>query len=185
MEDTPSTLVSKQLKAFRKSQGHTLRSLSEKSDVSVNTISLIERGKTSPTIATLHKLATALEVRITDFCTESASKQVIFTKRDQRQEMQYGAVCLGYLGEGLANQTISPMLLTFEPEADSGPEPLVHAGHELAFCLNGRIQYEIGDEQYLLEPGDSLLFEAHLPHRWRNANGASSQALMIVQSGFM
>ena len=182
MDNSLSLVVGKRLNAFRKSQGYTLRTLSEMSGVSVNTISLIERGKTSPTIATLHKLAIALTVSITDFCNEASSKQIVFTKRDQRQQARYGSVFMGHLGEGLTNQTMSPMLITFEPEADSGPEPMTHVGHELAFCIYGRIQYEINGKQYLLEPGDSLLFEAQLPHRWENANGASSQALMIVQS---
>lgn len=182
MTNSPSLLVSKRLKIFRKNQGLTLRNLSEKSGVAVNTISLIERGKTSPTIATLHKLAVALAVRITDFCEEETNKQVVFTKRDQRQQAKVGAVFMGHLGEGLANQTMSPMLLTFEKEADSGTEFMSHDGHELAFCLNGRIRYEVDGEQYLLEPGDSLLFEAQLPHRWENANGDSSQALMILQA---
>ncbi|NCF65216.1 MAG: helix-turn-helix domain-containing protein [Chloroflexi bacterium] len=182
MDDSPSFMVSKRLKAFRKSQGYTLRTLSEMSGVSMNTISLIERGKTSPTIATLHKLATALAISLADFCSETSNKQVIFTKRDQWQQMRYGSVFMGYIDEALANQTMSPVLITFEPEADSGPELMTHAGHELAFCLDGRIQYEINGRQYLLEPGDSLLFEAQIPHRWQNVNGESSQALMVVQS---
>ena len=72
MDDSPSIMVSKRLKAFRKSQGYTLRTLAEMSGVSVNTISLIERGKTSPTIATLHKLATALALSLTDFFGEAS-----------------------------------------------------------------------------------------------------------------
>lgn len=181
MDDSPSLLVSKRLKAFRKKQGYTLRTLSEKSGVAVNTISLIERRKTSPTISTLHKLATALDARLTEFCEEKTKNRVIYTKKNQRQEEQVGAVFMGHLGKGLTNLTMSPMLLTFLEEANSGPEPMTHEGHELAFCLNGRIRYEVNGEQYLLEPGDSLLFEAQLPHRWENANGASSQALMILQ----
>jgi len=182
MDDSPSFIVSKRLKTFRKSQGYTLRTLSEMSGVSVNTISLIERGKTSPTIATLHKLATALAISLTDFLGEATGKQVIFTKRDQWQQTRYGLVFMGHMGDGLENQTMSPMLITFEAQADSGPELMTHAGHELAYCLDGRIQYEIDGNQYLLEPGDSLLFEAQIPHRWQNVNGESSQALMIVQS---
>lgn len=182
MDDSPSLLVSKRLKIFRKNQGYTLRALAAKSGVSVNTISLIERGKTSPTIATLHKLATALDLSLTDFCSPAANKQVVFTRRDQWQQKRYGSVFMGHLGDGLVEQTMSPVLITFDLEADSGPEPMSHAGHELAFCLDGRIQYEVNGEEYTLEPGDSLLFEAHLPHRWRNANGASSQALMIIQA---
>lgn len=182
MDDSLSLTVSKRLRLIRKEAGHTLRTLSTMSGVSVNTISLIERGKTSPTIATVHKLAKALEVSLSDLLAEEASKQVVHTRRDQWQQERYGSVFVSHLGEGLRNQTMSPMLLTFEPRAESGAEPMVHAGHEWAFCLDGCIQYEIDGEKYRLESGDSIFFEAQLPHRWQNVNGASSQALMIVQS---
>ena len=180
MEESPSLIVSKRLHMFRKENGYTLRDLAELSGVSVNTISLIERAKTSPTIATLHKLAIALEVSLTDFCSEPSQKEVILTRRDQWDQVKNGSVKMGYLREVLANQSMAPVLITFDSQADSGNELMVHEGQELAFCLEGRIQYEINGEKFELEAGDSLLFQAQLPHRWKNVNGDSSQALMVV-----
>lgn len=182
MIEDPSVLVSKCLRAIRDRRGLTLRELAEASDLSVNTISLIERGKSSPTIATLHKLATALGVSVADFVEEESDRQVIFLKREQRRQARSAKALIEGLGAGLADQAMEPLLITLEPEADSGPEPIVHVGQELVFCLEGRIAYEIRGEEYVLEPEDSLLFEARLPHRWRNDQAAPSRVLLILQS---
>ena len=56
---------------------------------------------------------------------------------------------------------------------------IVHTGREFVFCLEGLLAYMIEDQEYLLEPGDSLLFEAHLPHRWQNAGAALTLSLLV------
>lgn len=57
-----------------------------------------------------------------------------------------------------------------------------HLGHEFVFCLEGGIEYEIRGDKYLLDAGDSLIFEAHLPHRWRNVGDKPSAILLILQT---
>ena len=74
-------------------------------------------------------------------------------------------------------------MLTLDVGADSGSTLMVHTGHEFVFCLAGNIEYEVEKQSYMLNPGDSLLFAAHLAHRWRNAGKASAN-LLIVLSGF-
>jgi quercetin dioxygenase-like cupin family protein len=84
------------------------------------------------------------------------------------------------LGAGLTNRAVEPFVVTLEPNANSGPHPIVHTGFEFVFCLQGRIGYTIEDNTYLLEPGDSLLFESHLPHQWQNAHAQASQAILVL-----
>ncbi len=182
MNDDPSLHVSTRLKMLRKAQGLTLRDLAEASGVSVNAISLIEREKTSPTIVTLHKLATALGIGIVNFLPEETGKKVIFLEGEQHPPTRNGKALLRSLGTGLVNQTMEPLLITLEPDADSGSEPMMYPGHELVFCLDGQISYEISGRQYLLKQGDSLFFEASLPHRWRNEHSEPSQVLLVIQS---
>jgi uncharacterized cupin superfamily protein len=78
---------------------------------------------------------------------------------------------------------VEPFVLTLDVGADSGTAPMLHTGHEFVFCLAGSIEYEVEAQKYLLNSGDSLLFAAHLSHRWRNA-GRMSSTLLIVLSGF-
>jgi len=86
------------------------------------------------------------------------------------------------LGSGFRDQTVEPLLVVLQPGADSGDEPIVHLGHEFVFCLEGAIEYEIRGDSYLLNAGDSLIFGAHLPHRWWNAGDSVSTILLILQT---
>lgn len=182
MLDDPQQMVGERLKAARLARGWSARDLAEAGGIALNTISLIERGKISPTIATLHKLATALAVPLSFFVEESADRQVLFLKRGQRRQARSVDVRLENLGSGLPGQTMEPLLLTLDPQADSGPDSIVHTGHELVFCLEGCIEYQVGDEVYRLEAEDSLFFEASLPHRWRNALDEVTRVMLIIET---
>jgi len=51
---------------------------------------------------------------------------------------------------------------------------------EFVYCLEGSIQYTVNSAEYTLDPGDSLLFEAHLPHRWRNGGTNRARSLLVL-----
>ena len=74
-------------------------------------------------------------------------------------------------------------MLNLEPGADSGTAALLHTGHEFVSCLTGSIEYQVEERIYLLSPGDSLLFAAHLRHHWRN-NGQGPAHVLILLSGY-
>jgi uncharacterized cupin superfamily protein len=84
------------------------------------------------------------------------------------------------LGTGFARSGLEPFVVSLEPFADSGDTPIVHTGLEFVFCLEGCLSYEVDGQVFTLEPGDSLLFEAHLPHRWRNASESTSRSLLLL-----
>jgi quercetin dioxygenase-like cupin family protein len=123
----------------------------------------------------------ALGVGIADFVEEESHHQVVYLKRDQRPRARSLNAWIESLGSGLAGQIIEPLLITLEPEADSGPEPIMHPGHELVFCLEGAVVYEVDGQAYRLGPEDSLLFEARLAHRWRNDQAAPTRLLLLLQ----
>ena len=68
------------------------------------------------------------------------------------------------------------------PGTSSGKRMIVHTGHEFVYTLRGQILYTIDEKEYLLDPGDSLVFEAHLPHRWRNGKEGESEMLLFLCS---
>lgn len=173
--------VGRNLHDLRAEQGFSIRSLAELSGLNVNTLSLIENGKTSPSVSTLQQLASALSVPITAFFkTDVKKNNVSYQKADQRRHAAFAYGSLADLGAGLTLRGGQPLLLILKPKASSGPTPIVHTGHEFVYCLEGQMSYTIDDQDYILEPGDSLLFEAHLPHYWRNIGPSNSQSLLIM-----
>jgi transcriptional regulator with XRE-family HTH domain len=173
--------VGRCLRGLRSQRGLSMRALAEQSGLNVNTLSLIENGKTSPSVATLQTLASALESPITAFFeTGTAKNKVAYHKASQRTKADFAHGTLEDLGAGMISHGAEPFLVVLNPHADSGPVHIVHTGREFVFCLEGRLAYTIEDQEYLLEPGDSLLFEAHLPHRWKNASAAPTRSLLVL-----
>lgn len=177
----PKIEVGLHLRKLRAESGLSIRSLAELSGLNVNTLSLIENGKTSPSVSTLQQLASALEVPITAFFENDVPKNNIsYQKAGQRPLGAFARGTLEDLGAGLTLRGGQPFLVTLEPKAGSGSTPIVHTGHEFVFCLEGRLTYTIEDKIYNLDPYDSLLFEAHLPHCWKNAGEVLSRSLLVM-----
>jgi transcriptional regulator with XRE-family HTH domain len=169
------------LRMLRAKRDLTIRALAEKSGLAVNTLSLIENDKTSPSVATLQQLAFALQVPITAFFESGSPKnRVAYVKARQRVGAAFAHGTLEDLGAGMSDRTVEPFVVTMKPNANSGAQPIVHTGHEFVFCLEGRIVYTVEDQTYLLETGDSLLFESHLPHRWQNVEAVPARAILVL-----
>ncbi|MDR3611657.1 MAG: cupin domain-containing protein [Ignavibacteriaceae bacterium] len=173
--------VGRELRALCAQRGLSIRALAEKSGLAVNTLSLIQNGKTSPSVSTLQQLAVALEVPITAFFKNDFPKsRVAYIKAGEHSGAAIAHGTLEDLGGGLKDTSLEPFIVTMEPNSNSGTHPIVHTGHEFVFCLEGRIEYVIENQTYLLEPGDSLLFESHLPHSWQNVEEVPARTILVL-----
>jgi len=176
--------VGPRLRQMRETRGISMRALARLSGLSANALSMIERGKTSPSVSTLYKLADALELPITAFFRVAAErKPVVFRRMQDRSGVAFPkGQWFGLGGESFSGR-VEPLFLSLEPGADSGTHDLDHTGHEFVLCLEGLLEYTVEGESFLMRPGDSLLFAARLRHCWRNA-GEGKATAVIVLSGF-
>jgi transcriptional regulator with XRE-family HTH domain len=175
--------VGNRIRSLRHQRGLSLRALAELCELSPNTISLIERGITSPSVSTLQQLATALGVPINAFFIEPEERvQVIHTPAHQRIRSGSASVILESIGYGLEGQACDPFVVTLKPGASSGDRLMMHNGTELIHCLQGTLDYEIAGTHYQLKPGDTLLFLAEQPHHWHNpSDDEPAVFLMMMQ----
>lgn len=177
----PVVNVGQRLRTLRDEQGLSLRALAEKSSLATNTLSQIENGKTSPSVSTLQQIAGALDVPMMAFFeVEDSHIHVAHTKAGRRPRAAFAHGILEDLSAGMAQHKVEPFIVILEPHAGSGSQPIVHTGYEFFYCLQGRFTYTIGERTYLLEPGDSLLFESHLPHHWQNVEAEPSRAILVL-----
>jgi transcriptional regulator with XRE-family HTH domain len=173
--------VGRRLRELRTANGLSIRALARQSGLNVNTLSSIENNKSSPSVSTLQQVASALRLPINAFFEgKKFAKDIVYQKEADRQTASFTHGTLSDMGAGFARSGLEPFLVTLAPGADSGDTPIVHTGLEFVYCLQGGIRYEVDEETYQLDPGDSLLFEAHLPHRWRNAGDTPSQSLLLL-----
>ena len=176
--------VGSRLRDLRQERGKSMRALARSSGLSTNALSMIERGRTSPSVSTLYKLSEALEVPITAFFRLELPRQaIVFRKADQHSRVEFPRGRWEGLGGEAFLGRVEPFMLNLEPGATSGPHGLLHSGHEFVLLIEGHLEYEVEGQRFIFEPGDSLLFASRLRHRWRNPAKTPSRVL-IVLSGF-
>src|SRR5690606_31165949 len=121
------TDLGRRLRDIRQARGLSIRALSKHSGLAINTLSMIENGRNSPSVSTLQVLARALDVPITDFfASEKVEKRVVCVRGGQRPNVMVGANRLEHLGKDLAGNAVQPFVITLDPDSGSGPEMVVH-----------------------------------------------------------
>ena len=173
--------VGPRIRELRTEKRLSLRALAQLSGLSTNAISLIERGDNSPTVSSLHNLASALNVPITAFFEQQGNGQVIHLKKEQRPTSATAGVTMENLGSGLPNQQIEPFLITIKPGGSSTSSQITHSGEEFIYVLKGSLLCKISEQEYELEEGDSLLFLASQPHVYLNQSSKPARILIIFQ----
>ncbi len=176
----PTNGVGVALRALRETRQLSLKELAKQSGLAVNTLSLIENGKTSPSVNTLQQLALTLGIPITAFFEHDPTvRQVVHTQASQRIRMAFDHGAIEDLGLGLSNCPLEPVLVTLAPHAGSACAMVAHTGYEFVLGLAGCVAYTLEQQIYLLYPGDSLLFAAVLPHCWQNMSATEARLLVL------
>ena len=173
------------LRALRNERNLSQRDLARASGISANAISLIERDENSPSVATLQNLAAALNVKMSYFFDEEAvNHSVLVFRNGGLPAITSNGTTIASLSERLKGQELEPFRVTLKPLAGSGDRLVIHSGHEFVYCLRGTIEYMIDYVRYELHSGDLLLFEAQLPHRWRNPGLEEAELLLILDTSY-
>lgn len=179
LDETENVQVGSRIRAIRKQRGQTIRNLAEECQVSPNTISLIENERTSPSIRTLCQIANGLGVSVSTLVEpEHPGSGVVHQKQGQRAITQFANGTIENLGEGLPPLGAEPILVTLETHG-TRVEDASHAGREFVYCLDGKVDCVIAGTEYSLSVGDSLLFDASVPHHWENMRPQPSRLLVL------
>lgn len=175
--------VGQRLRNLREERNISMRELARRSGLSANALSMIERGLTSPSVSTLDRIATALGVPITAFFRQEPERRpVVFVKANERSRIPFQRGLWEGLGGEFFSGRVEAFMLTLENGGNSGNFGMLHSGHEFVFCLRGTLEYEVAGERYLLEAGDSLIFSAHMSHRWRNSGNTVANAIIVISA---
>jgi len=170
-ENRLEVAIGLEVRMLRKHLGLTVAQLAEAGGVSDGMLSKIENGRTSPSLTSVQSIARALGVPISRLLRRfeeerhahqvKADEGVSRDRRGTRAGHQYQL--LGYLGSNRSGVIVEPYVITLTSDSDEFPA-FQHEGLEYLYMLAGRIEYRHGDQVFLMEPGDSLFFEADTPH---------------------
>ena len=179
--------IGRAVRTFRRQKAMTVADLSKQTGLSIGMLSKIENGVTSPSLTTLQTLAHVLSVPLTAFLRRyeerreamhvKAGRAVEIERAGTRAGHQYNL--LGHIGANASGVIVEPYMITLTEQSDVFPT-FQHDGIELLYMLEGEVVYRHGDETYLMEPGDSLLFDADAPHGPEKLNKLPARYLSVI-----
>lgn len=173
--------LGERVRELRNERNLTIRELAELSGVSVNTLSLIENCKTSPSVSTLRQIAAALKIPMPRFfeAPRNESNLVYMPAHQRVQVIPSPLLVMEALSRDLAGNILSANVISLLSGGKSGFIP-PHSGYELVYCLEGKVLYSVEEEHFVLEPEDSISFLANVKHKFQNLGLGTSRILVVT-----
>lgn len=177
-------IIGKKLKSIRLKHDLTIQELAQESKVSSNMISRIERGLTIPSVEILMKLSKVFQKSINYFVEEvTATHEVLYLRPGERVKTVYddeSNMHTESFTTGLRDPQFMSFFCTVPKGGSSGSQNMYHPGDELIYLLEGQLRIDIAGELHLLNPGDSISFKSHLPHRWDNVGVGEAKVIWTL-----
>jgi transcriptional regulator with XRE-family HTH domain len=182
------------LRLARTRKGFTVRGLARYVGVSPSLVSQIERGRVMPSVGTLYSIANQLELVVDDLFRDAGSGprgERTKTTEDAPDPVQRPRNRKTIrLAEGVRWERLTPrpdpeiefLFVVYEAGAEScDKDSLIrHGGKEYAYMISGRLGVKVGFEEFELGPGDSITFDAQMPHRLWTVGKKPAEAIWVV-----
>jgi len=177
-----SSVVAENLRRVRDERGLSLARLAEVTGVSRAMLHQIERGKSTPTISVVWKIATALGLPFSALLARESASSVEVLRFDQSWQLRsrdgkFASRALFPLG---GTRSAEFYELRLEPGAVEESEPHRPGTSENIAVNAGSLAVVVGDAEHVLEAGDAILFTADLPHRYEARGDETVVAYLVM-----
>lgn len=166
------------LRHARLTAGYTLKKLADEANCSESLISKIERGSAMPSLATLHRLARALNTNIAHLMAEEDPHTGPVLKANARTTISSDGITLERLTQPNRSNLLQGNLHIVAAGAESDGE-IEHIGEEIGYVLEGEMELSVDGEKYHLGAGDAFHFSSRLKHAYRNLGSTPLKILWI------
>jgi transcriptional regulator with XRE-family HTH domain len=185
----PQIQVGPRVRALREGMDLSLRDLADRSGVSAQMLSQVERGETSPTLAVAARIASGLELTLSQLLRLDEGGAVSVVRADER--LRGGATERGHRYEvvtpPLPGQRAEVSLHTLAPGAATGGpgDPPMHepGARETAVVTDGGLTLVCDGAAHELHAGDAVTFDADLPHHFENNTDSDARFYAVVAAG--
>lgn len=176
--------IGRRIKKVREEKHLTLKNVEAKSGISATHISEIERGKTSPTVGALMRIAEALGKDPAYFIEDEELDDVSFVALEDRkkEELKRAPGYIEKLTHSIPSGRINAQLIALSPVEKPDIKLHSHEGDEAAVVLVGKVMFKVGEKVYELAEGDSIYFKAEEKHGYANASSMDEARMIWVAS---
>jgi transcriptional regulator with XRE-family HTH domain len=183
----PGGAIGSRVKALREAMGLSLRDLAERTGVSAPMLSQVERQETSPTLAVAAKIAAGLDLTLSQLLRLDEGEHVVVSRAGKRRRSSRGGHQFEELTPPLPGQRADVSLHTLKAGAATGGpgDPPMHepGSRETAVVLTGALALIVEGTRYELGAGDSVTFDADLPHHFENDGGEPARFVAVIAAG--
>ena len=177
--------VGDRLRLVRQAHGLSQRALAVKAGVTHSLVSLIEKNKVSPSVASLKKILEAINYPMTDFFALTLPPvDQIFYRADELTPLSTGALTLLQVSDAKSH-SVQVFHEFYEPGADTGETMLSHEAEEGGVVVAGELEVTVGTQTRILKRGDAYLFDSRLPHRYRNVGPVRCEVVSAVTPPYL
>lgn len=178
--DATVILIGDRIRALRTQGNLTLETLAERTGLSSSMLSLVERGKTSPSIGSLVAIASALGVHMRDlFDNKPDRSEEKVVRADEQPVFVTGDGVSRRIARTDNERGVELAIYEYAPGAGSKGRTVQHGGFEYGVVLQGRLTVKVNDELHQLDPGDSIAYQSGLPHKIFNEGRKNVRAVWI------
>jgi transcriptional regulator with XRE-family HTH domain len=173
--------IGSRIKSLRQSNHLTLRQLAEKVGCTDAYLSQIENGRVSPSIASLKRIAEALQSKITDFFVESGDDDPVVLRTDQRVTLSLDRwnARIQSLVINPKNKRMHPFFTTIEP--GGGSHGLYsHVGEEFGIVLKGELEIDLDGTIHVVKQNESFYYNSSQPHSWTNPGKEETVVVWVI-----
>ena len=176
--------IGRKIRQIRLQNKLTLLEIAQRTGFTKGYLSLIERGKKSPPIATLSKIAKAILVDIGAFFEQKKPEDsILIVRKGNRKVVVRDGSIFGYRYESIApmkmRKKMEPFIITL-PSKSKEENRFDHEGEELFYVLEGKINFFYGGKKYFLAEGDCIYFDSSIPHRGEGVGKKPARALVVI-----
>lgn len=169
--------IGAKIKLLRQQCELTQEELADRCELTKGYISQLENDLTSPSIATLIDILSALGTSLKDFFNEEEEEKVIFTENDFIEKIADGA-SMKWLVPNAQKNEMEPMLIVLDGNTQL-TEDFPHEGEEFGYVLEGQITIILGKKKYVCKKGESFYFVSDKPHNVVNKKDKKAKFLWV------
>lgn len=180
MKEAAESQLGARVRRLRETRGLSLREIAQRAGVSESFVSQVERGAANPSVASLKRMADALDVSIGALFEGPAPVGRVVRAGERPTLVHPKRKWRDFLLTPREARRLQVILSYIEPGEGSGGEPYAHdSDEECVVVLAGRLELTVGRETFLLDAGDSLVFESRIPHANVNPGPDTAEVLWI------
>ncbi len=173
-------MMGARVRLLRKQQNLTLKSLADRTGVSVSMLSMVERGLASASVGTLVAVSAALGVHMSDlFGPGEDTDRTPVTRADEQVTATTGAGGVQRIAYRDPRAGVEMAMRQYVPGGASGATAEHSEGRQIGVLIAGELTVELDGDEHVLKPGDSIAYLSSRPHRIVNHGAEPAQALWL------